>query len=540
VNLSAVALTPGGPAQAAAATWHVDTPVERGFQTVLYFRINIQGAPDGVRVDVAGCQFGAVFQSLDYNALNAAPIPSAALSSSKDGKAVIVKLDGARQVTGVATNPVRAMELHRADGRVQADKAAESAGFTDVNFAIQPTDASPLTVNQVTAVNVRSQPGNPRLGIAATDLQAPAIFWPTPDSAGELQVSAGAAFAKALQAFLSARWEQALIDDHLDVAIVAQSDAPCRLTISQFQVAVHWLLSSFPSGAEKQILRYGGKRVERQSVSVELPAAAVVAWATVRVNESFQGRGPAVAQAGTDLLAAGGQISGGRGVRISAGGVQRGAQRLTPPAAMPVAGIALGLMALSPGAQLSAEIQTDRNGLPSGQAVTAADLKLERPGQRQWTVAKLREPVNLSGAPYWIMITAVKGSVIWLAENGGDAVRVFDNLEGRLSETARLDGQAALVRVLPPSPSPALAAGQDQPGATPPAQARLSIGAGSSAGTLQADGSRLFTVTSQVNALLASARAQSPQATVTAIPLVFTAGAGGLITVYPPEIAYDV
>jgi hypothetical protein len=273
---------------------------------------------------------------------------------------------------------------------------------------------------------------------------------------------------------------------------------------------------------------------------VELPAAAVVAWATVRVNESFQGRGPAVAQAGTDLLAAGGQISGGRGVRISAGGVQRGAQRLTPPAAMPVAGIALGLMALSPGAQLSAEIQTDRNGLPSGQAVTAADLKLERPGQRQWTVAKLREPVNLSGAPYWIMITAVKGSVIWLAENGGDAVRVFDNLEGRLSETARLDGQAALVRVLPPSPSPALAAGQDQPGATPPAQARLSIGAGSPAGTLQANGSRLFTVTSQVNALLASARAQSPQATVTAIPLVFTAGAGGLITVYPPEIAYDV
>jgi hypothetical protein len=94
--------------------------------------------------------------------------------------------------------------------------------------------------------------------------------------------------------------------------------------------------------------------------------------------------------------------------------------------------------------------------------------------------------------------------------------------------------------VLPPSPSPDSTAGPNQPEATAAGQARLSIGAGSPAGTLQADGSRLFTFTSQVNALLASARAQSPQATATPIPLVFTAGGGGLITVYPPEIAYDV
>jgi hypothetical protein len=43
-----------------------------------------------------------------------------------------------------------------------------------------------------------------------------------------------------------------------------------------------------------------------------------------------------------------------------------------------------------------------------------------------------------------------------------------------------------------------------------------------------------------MNAFLADARARSPQAATTAIPLVFTTGAAGSITVYPPHIVYDL
>lgn len=525
MNLSAVATTPGGATQAAIRTWPVTTPAARAYQTVFYLRFDTQPVGDGLEVDEAGCHFTAAFQPIDYNALSAAPIPPAALSMSKDGKVVIVKLDGPRQVLSVVLNPARPVELHRADGPVQADKAADSSGFTDVNFGVQPSDA--VAVNQVKEVNVRGNPANPRVGIAAPGLNSPVIFWPTPDAAGQMSLNAGAALAKALQAYLSAQWAQAR-PQHIDVAIVIQSDAPCLLSISQFNVAFHHLLSSFSTGGDKQVLRYAGKKVERQSVSVQLPAAAIVASGTVRINESFHSGGASVT--GEDVLASG-PIAQDRGIRISAGGVQSGGQRVTPPGAATAAGIALGLMALSPGAQLAIELQADQNGSPSGKKLAEASANLELAGQLHWAVASFKIPVTLPGAPFWILVSAKKGSALWLAEPGGDSARLFDNVRGTLTEAAKFDGLQALNRVLPPAQQPA--------GQSSASLAHLSIDGAAASGALQDDGSRLFHLAPRMNAFLAAARAHSPQA-VTAVPLDFTTGAAGSITVYPPHIVYDL
>jgi hypothetical protein len=541
MNLSKVATDPGGLARPATRSWQVTTPVARGYQTAFYLRFDTQLTGDGLEVDEARCSFTATFRPFDYNALSAPPIPPAALSMSKDGKAVIVKLDGPREVLSVVLDPLRPVEFHRADGRVQADKAAEFPGFTDVNFGVQPTDA--IDVNQVKEVNVRGNPGNPRMGIAAPSLNSPVMFWPTPDTAGQMKLRAGAEMAKVLQAYLSAQWSQALKDhqqtppvplpQYIDAAVVIQSDAPCLLSISQFNVAFHYLLSSFSTGSDKQVLRYASKKVERQSVSIQLPATAVVASGTLRINESFHSGGASVT--GDDVLDSG-PIVQDRGIRISAGGVQSGGQRVTPSGAATAAGIALGLFALSSGAQLAIELQADQNGSPSGKKLAEASVKLESAGQPHWAVASFKAPVTLPGAPFWILVSAAKGSALWLAEAGGDSARLFDNIRGALTESARLDGLQALNRVLPPAPAAVQPGGQSSA-----SLAHLSIGgAAAASGALQDDGSRLFHLAPQVSAFLAAARAGSPQAGTTAIPLVFTTGASGVITVYPPHIVYDV
>jgi hypothetical protein len=533
MNLSSVATAPGGAAQSAVTTWTVAAPVTRGYETVLYLRFPTQSATDGLEIDAAACQLEGSFLTFDYNALNAPPVPAAQLSMSKDGKAVIVKLDGPRLVLSIGTSPSISIDLHRADGVVQADKGADSSNFTDVNFGVQPTDSSAtIGTANVTAVNVRGNPSSPRMGIAATDLKTPTMFWPTPDAAGQNAVHAGAAFGKALQAFVATQPMQQPPPDHLDVALVIQSDAPCRLQISQFNVVFHRVLTSFTSGGDKQVLRYAGKNVERQSVSIQLPAGATVSSGTLRVNESFRPGSAAVT--GDDVLAPA-PIAQDRGVCISASGVQSGAQRVTPSGSLPAAGVALGLMALEPGTQLAIELQPDQGGLPTGQKLADASTSLDQAGQRLWAVASLKSPAALPGQPFWIVVSAVKGSAIWLAEPGSDPARLLQKTNGLWTEAARFDGFEAMTRVLPPAP-----ASPSQPASPSPPRTNASIGSATLAGAVQTDGSRLFDVTSQLNAYLAAAHQQFPQAATASIPLVFTSGAAGQVIVYPPHIAYDV
>jgi hypothetical protein len=47
----------------------------------------------------------------------------------------------------------------------------------------------------VASVFVGGIPGNVQLGIAATDLKSPVMFWPTPDTAGQMNVDTSSALA---------------------------------------------------------------------------------------------------------------------------------------------------------------------------------------------------------------------------------------------------------------------------------------------------------------------------------------------------------
>lgn len=543
MKVAGVSASPGGIAVPALGTWPVATPFDRGFRTILYLRFDTSGTSDELVIDAAACQFDAVFQSLDYNALVATPAP--ALSLSKDGKAVIVRLDGPRRVLDVTlAAPPRTVELHRADGPVQADKAADPSNFTDANFAVQ--FAAPVAANQVTAINVRSTPANPRIAIAATDSKSSFPFWPTPNSTGTSSVSAGAEFAKALQAFVTEQWDEARkksrqntavpLPQHVDTAVVIDSDAPCRLEISKFQAGYHRVLTVFSSSSgPKEVLRYSGKQVERQTISVRLPTSATVVSGLLRIDESFRRNGAAVGDnEGVFTMAA---ALPDRGLRITTGDRQYAAQRVEPSGSATIGGIALGVMALSPDTSLAVQIQSDYQGSPSGKNIIETGFTLKQAGVSTWVIAPFRTPIAFAAKGFWILVRAAKGDAIWLAESGDISVRSLVPENGVWTETASLPGLEALWRPLPQS----MGTGSDQAAGSTTSIQRACVSIGSStAAIVSQNGSRTFDLTSPLNAFLSAARTDSGAPETSEIPIVFIAGSGGLITVYPPCITYDI
>ncbi len=442
-------------------------------------------------------------------------------SLSKDSKAVIVKLDGPRRVLSVSlAAPLRSVELHRADGPVQADKAADAASFTDVNFAVQ--FASPVAPNQVTAVNVRGVPANPRIAAAGTDLASPALFWPTPDAAGSLNVSAGPALGKALQSLLSAQ--------HTEIAMVIQSDAPCRIAISNFKVPYHRVLTVFtPSSGAREVLRYSGKRVERQSLSVTLPFSANVVSGLLKIDESFRG-GAAAAALSEIVETASSAALPDRGIRLSAERAIRAAQRVDVQQANTFAGLSVAVLALSPDVSLAVEVQSDYQNAPSGKKIAEASVAIARAGVSGWVIGSFAAPVALAGGPCWILMRALRGDAVWLAAPGAHAVETVDSADGGTAPSAGFDGLEALHRLVPQSaesPPP-------ENGIPPAGHARILIGS-----VAAALGNGSFDVTAPLNAFLNAARTGPPAAS-TKIPIEFAAAASGLLTVYPPRIVYDV
>jgi hypothetical protein len=302
--------------------------------------------------------------------------------------------------------------------------------------------------------------------------------------------------------------------------------------ITHFQAGYHRLLKSFSAGsAEKQVLRYTGKQVDRQQVSIRLPRTATVVSGSIRINESLHPGRPSV---GDDLLG-NAPIAEDLGLRINATAAPSAGQRLNPANAVSVQGIALGMMALTPDTQISLEVQADWQSKPSGKKIASGSATLKEAGRLQWVIVSFKETLAIPSQPHWILVGAAKGDAVWLVEPGSDSAGLLEFQAGSWNELARLQGYKTLHRLLPPAP-----AGED----AAPAGAHLSIAAlDVQSVTLkdsnQKDIGRLFDVASAINGFLAAVRAGTNVAEKIDIPLVFTSGSSGLITVYPPELNFE-
>lgn len=583
MDITSIATSKGGALQSAAQTWPVTAGAQANARTVyravLFMRFPTEGKADRIVVSPSDAVLTGAFEPLEYNVLESGgPAPAAQMTDVGSAiNGVIVRLEAPRQViqvrlsNSVANGADCTLEFYRVDGSQTADKPTTTANisnhiavlgeeFTDAVFAIKLKDPSQADAGLVSAnileVKVRSYPTGARIGIAEPDALSGAVFFK--QIAGEAgkgatplsgSINSGAEFSEAIQRRLNDAMQKDLdafrkgisnitlvegartaesssaLPQVIDVAIVIESDAPCRIQIASFNLPFHFVLESFPAREEKQILRYTGDKTSAQTVLIQLPRGARATSAMLKVVESFSG--DRSLNAGPTILSDA-SLSPDTGVLV---GLERWvAQLIIPDQATLLSGVSLGLMAIIDSAELAFEIQEDFNGRPSGQKLAEGKIRLNQVGRPGWVTQLFTQPVILPSQPHWLLIKAAVGQAIWLTKTGNNPLLVLEGINDAeaSAEVGRLGGVEALYQLF-----------SKTNGATEKPPSALSIGAQvveAIADSAEQKGSRVFDVTSALNAFITDQPASS---SVITIPLAITASIAGVITVYPPTIEYD-
>ena len=565
MNITSVAVTQkDNTLQSAIQQWHVALAVGAAplqfFRQVMYIRLATGSTADSISIDAANTSLKAKFQSYVYKA----QVQIKALNAGTN-EAVVVTLDAPRQIhqihlsSGTTSGSGYSLEFYRLDGDAIADKPtvttavanniatlSESDDFRDARFAIRLRASGthrPLLASNISELHVRSYPTGPRIGIVypdktalqkSEDLSSRIFFWQQPGEitaadANQSNVDAGQNLAAELQRYLDTYFDDTSLPETIEVALVIESDSPCILNVTAFNVAYHPATESLTSSdgkkVEKCVLRFAGDRVSSQDVPIPLPSNATITSATVETVQSFHRDRPT--SGNYDILTSA-VLNQKEGIAIS---VEKWAALcIKPPQAISVSGIAFGVMALSKKTELLVELQEDWHGQPSGKKLAGGTIALEQPGLCNWVTLLFSKATALPAQSHWILVKAASGRAVWLANSGTgtSSVRILDRPSEMAvwSEVSILNGLEALYQLISHSDK----AQKQQP-------ATLSIGTHTVARINTANGSQTFDVTNALKACLAD---QPSSSITTTVPLTFTAIARGIITVYPPHIEYDI
>ena len=549
MSIASVTTVGGTQLPSAAGRWEITSPVGtpplRIFRRILLLRFVTGELADGIRIDHEATSLKGKFSSYDYDALNPDEAALRAVLSNSGG-AVVVTLDAPRQVSEILLSPGKAsgagysVELYRLDGNtltekptvsasVQNDAAIfpESVGFTDARFAVRlegPASSS-LSSGDLAAVQLRSRFAGARIGISGpNEPNSATFFWPTPEDiagtppASLTNVEAGKAIAAALGRYLDGNEP---LPEFVDVALILESDAPCVLDLEALDVAYHPLTRSFHSDdgetLDKRVLRFPGELDIAREVLLRLPSNATIGSARLETVESFPADRPLAASDDPPNA----PLAQDKGVHLSVG--RWAAQAVVPPRAMSVSGVAVSLLPLARGTRVLAELQEDSDGRPSGKKLATASVTLDQPGRRDQVTLPFPEVVTLFSERYWLLLGTASGQAIWLADSGDGDLKVLDRTT---DELRALDGLVASQQLL-------VRDGQTQE----QQPASLSIGGNIVVGTAGQDNARTYDLSSAIGSYLDNSVGTDP---TTTIPLTLTSALRGIVTVYPPEIEYDL
>ncbi len=552
------------------------------YRHTLNFSFDANGLADGIKIVEA--PLSGRFAGHEYD------LPAGTLSGL--GSAVAVTLPSPRRVrrinvqnTAFGDDP-RKIELYRVDVKTLAEAPTLTVDddtdlgddFSDVRFALMRQGGKSLGTSQVLRVQVRSEPASPRLGVAVGgDLAEVVYFWQGTD---EIE---GADLAGTLGRFLN-RHLAALAEAgapkpaEIDVTLVLESRAPCRVTLDTLRVEYRlvtntWTDSLPQRDAEKWVLRFPGDRLDSRSLEIALPAGATVQAATLRAVES---------QAQAPLQAADGGENGPSalanpsptektGLHVAAG--RWIAQTIEPGQALTASRLVLGLLPLVEGTELTVALQASWNDQPSGGDLAAGTLVLGQPGRAVWATLALPEPITLNTGAYWLMLTASQGQALWLAKTGAGTAKLWRRADAKRPWTriGDLSGHQLLYQLLSPRPAPAQVAGGSP---SPPAESSCRLTAGTqTVSPASRDGDTVhYDLAPALNAYLVAARAKAqtvaellPEAEpepipevepepmpatggtavveaieLTPIPLTFAALGLKQASVFPPRIEYTI
>jgi hypothetical protein len=467
------------------------------------------------------------------------------------------------------------LEVYRVDQGVPVGEPIASCGRMTAfarelalpSLALKFQDRS-LSKNELSSFDVRSYPTTPRIGIAdPTKLEEVLFFWsqagiggPAPVAAmprsvsrealavehgpanfglvydlGEAMyagycrdtgVDAGQALETALGRYLGRLGGP--MAGEIEVSLIIASDTPCVFTFDDAGLSIPYSLlsKSFPPatpGAEpepKKVLRCRGDRMTSQDISFSLPGGSQVRSASLKTVQSVgkDRLGP-----GESAVELGGLLGSGRGVYVGTG--QWVAQLVTPSSALNATGLAAGLMDITGETELAVEVQDDWQGQPAGKCLAGGKISLDEPGQPAWALLRFSAALILPGIKHWVVVKASKGAAVWLTQAGaGDAIQVLERRDtnGPWKEVSALTGHAALCRFL-----------VDQAQSEPPVV--LGLGPSTLAPQTGEKEAVVYDLTQALSAYL-----QDRMGDVVQVSLTFTSTGAGIITVYPPEVHYEL
>ncbi len=304
-----------------------------------------------------------------------------------------------------------------------------------------------------------------------------------------------------------------------------------------------------PSGSdEKETLRAQGATATLE-VHVELPRAALISAATLRMEASLRGDAPGGARGedGADAGEDGGGANGGEWqasipdtTGVAANATRAVARRFQPEAALHASGMALALAGIAPSNELTAEIRAEEGGAPTGRTVASGKVVLEALDDPAWVHFPFAAAAVLQAKPYWIVLRATQGAVLWLADQQPAITRVGDPAPRGWTDRGGFSDIAPLHQIWERGAAPRAVAGDGGSGSSgQDLSGRLRVKIGDMILTpLPAQGRA---VTVDITAALASWLAAQPASPpIVTVPIAIAALGKGTVTVYPPEIRYSL
>jgi len=439
-------------------------------------------------------------------------------------------------------------ELH-----VLSETRAFGFDFTDARFALRlkapggsyVTDLAPAHVEQV---SVRSYPSTPRLAVAFPEdpespVGDPASATPVWQAAGEIggavpatagEFAAGAALAEvlargagrladAVRATASAELPVPVLPEAIDVALVIESDAPCRFVPEEFELEYRLATASFPGGAEKETVRFTGGGPGAPALAVRLPVGATISSATLLASPSLRANRPGAGA----IAALSAPPTSRAGARI--GGSRHAAQAIQLPGALEATGFAVAVLPLAEETELRAALLEDANDSPVGRVLAESVLACGPAGRAAWLTWQFDGPLVISTARHWLRLTAAAGEGVWLSAPGSGPAHLRADDGATLAVLADRD-------LLAHPLTAGAGAGGAEPGAPGDDAPRLRAGAATVTATVIADGRLEYDLATALTAALAD---QSGE-TVAEIPLSFASATSGSLTAYPPRIEFEL
>ncbi len=449
-NLS---LAQGGTATSATG-WNIEQKTGEHpiifYRKIFYLRFLLNNNPDKIAINQDSTELQVAFASLEYN--SAAPGAEADITPYADSFIVDLKTaPGYLSKININNANVSQVEIYRVDGnRLMSDPTLTinnnttiSEEFVAARFAVKAKksngDQIQFTKDEIQAINIISYPTGPRIGLADPAKPEGAIFFrqepgliKPADISDTFSLNASTAFAEALQGYLNRYFEEnnQVDQQHIDIALIVESDAQCSFSLSRFAVYYSPALTGFrmPDGqkSDKIVLRFAKDKIESHNINIKVPLDFTEA--EVSLEPSF-GNNPPLLTA-KDLP--GNENTLNQGVYIN--NINWAALPVQPEKAGILQGIYLYLLPLNIKTEIIIELQEDWQGEPSGKILQTCQTTMRQTGERESVLFRFAQELPLNPGSYWILLKASSGTAVWLAGQGKGRVKFFAKQQNSLQK----------------------------------------------------------------------------------------------------------